>query len=173
MLATSMQRFLEASDGTVMTGATVEKFIVANGECAGVKLADGTEINASKAVVTGLDPQQTFLRCMDEGDVDSDIRSFVRHFSFGNVTIARAHYALHEAPEFKNGAEMSATPFQRIFGSVADIDKQYQEIAAGIAPTNPFLWSACWTTMDPTRAPEGKHTLIYDTFSSQRTRERR
>ena len=59
---------------------------------------------------------------------------------------------------------MSQTAFQRIFGSVSDIDKQYQEIAAGIAPTNPFLWTACWTTKDPTRAPSGKHTLIMDTF---------
>ncbi len=164
MLATSMQRYIEANSGMVMTGTTIDKFIVRNGECAGVKLADGNEITASRAVVTALDPQQTFLRCMDEGDIDSDIRKLVQHFSFGNVTIARAHYALHEAPVFKNGPDMTATPFQRIFGSVADIDKQYQEIAAGVAPGNPFLWSACWTTMDPTRAPEGKHTLIFDTF---------
>ena len=59
---------------------------------------------------------------------------------------------------------MSQTAFQRIFGSVSDIDRQYQEIAAGIAPTTPFLWAACWTTKDPSRAPDGKHTLIMDTF---------
>ena len=34
----------------------------------------------------------------------------------------------------------------------------------GQAPSDPFLWTAAWTTMDPTRAPEGKHTLIMDTF---------
>ena len=46
----------------------------------------------------------------------------------------------------------------------ADIDRQYLEMAAGVAPSDPFLWTAAWTTMDPTRAPEGKHTLIMDTF---------
>ena len=59
---------------------------------------------------------------------------------------------------------MDQTAFQRIFGTVADIDKQYNEMAMGIAPSDPFLWTAAWTRMDPTRAPEGKHTLIMDTF---------
>ncbi|MDX1406420.1 MAG: NAD(P)/FAD-dependent oxidoreductase, partial [Woeseiaceae bacterium] len=147
MLSIAMQRFLEASGSTVMTGATVDKFVIRNGECVGVRLADGTELTASRGVVTALDPQQTFLRCMDEGDVDADIRKIVQNFSFGNVTIVRAHYALNEAPAFKNGPEMSSTAFQRIFGSMADIDRQYREIAASVAPSNPFLWSACWTTM--------------------------
>ena len=45
-----------------------------------------------------------------------------------------------------------------------DIDRQYQEIAANKIPSDPFLWTAAWTTLDPTRAPDGKHTLIMDTF---------
>jgi phytoene dehydrogenase-like protein len=59
---------------------------------------------------------------------------------------------------------MNQTPFQRIFGSVEDIKRQYAEMSMGIAPTNPFLWVACWTLVDPSRAPDGKHTLIVDTF---------
>jgi phytoene dehydrogenase-like protein len=164
MLSVSMQRYIDDNGGKVMTGATVDKFIIEKGECIGLQLADGTEIKAKRAVVTALDPQQTFLRCMDEDDVDNRILDIVRHFSFGNVTIVRAHYAMHEAPVFNNGPDMTATPFQRIFGTVADIDQQYNEIAAGLPPSDPFLWSACWTKMDPTRAPDNKHTLIFDTF---------
>ena len=164
MLSVAMQRYIDASGGKVITGATVDRFLIDRGECVGVQLADGTAIRARRAVVTALDPQQTFLRCMRDDDVDPRIRDIVTSFSFGNVTIARAHYALHEAPEFRNGPEMSATAFQRIFGTVADIDRQYAEIAAGVPPSDPFLWTACWTRMDPTRAPEGKHTLIMDTF---------
>jgi phytoene dehydrogenase-like protein len=88
----------------------------------------------------------------------------VREFQFGEVTIARVHYALNEAPSFKNGPDMDKTAFQRIFGTVADIDRQYNEMAMGKAPSDPFLWTAAWTRMDPTRAPDGKHTLIMDTF---------
>ncbi|MDH3616123.1 MAG: NAD(P)/FAD-dependent oxidoreductase [Gammaproteobacteria bacterium] len=164
MLCEAMKNYIEANGGKVMTGVTVDKFIIENNKCRGVRLADNTDILATRAVVSGLDPQQTFLRCMEEHEVDPRIRSIVEHFSFGNVTIARAHYAIHEPPEFNNGPDMSATPFQRIFGSIDDIDKQYNEIAAGLAPSDPFLWSACWTKKDPTRAPDDKHTFIFDTF---------
>jgi len=164
MLSVALQRYLESLGGQVMTGATVDEFMVRGGDCVGIRLADGTEIEADKAVITSLDPQQTFLRCMQPEHLDARFLDMVRNFAWGNVTIARVHYALNEAPEFTNGAEMTRTPFQRIFGTVADIDQQYAEIAGGVAPTNPFLWTAAWTTMDPTRAPDGKHTLIADTF---------
>ncbi len=164
MLSESLRRYVEANGGKVVTGATVSKFLVSNKACQGVRLEDGTEITASQAVVSGLDPFQTYLKGFADDELPAGFKTMVRNFVFGDVTIARVHYALNEAPSFRNGSEMDKTAFQRIFGTVADIDRQYHEIAQGIAPTNPFLWTAAWTTMDPTRAPEGKHTLIMDTF---------
>ncbi len=164
MLAESMKAYVEANGGTVMTGATVRRFLVDGDSCNGIRLEDGTEITADKAVISALDPFQTFLHGFDEGVLPEDFLTAVRRFDFGKVTIARVHYALNEAPAFLNGEDMNKTAFQRIFGTVDDIDKQYAEIAAGKAPTDPFLWTAAWTRMDPTRAPDGKHTLIMDTF---------
>jgi len=164
MLPESMKRYIEASGSSVMTNATVRKFIVEKGECKGLRLEDGTEIMARQAVISSLDPYQTFLHGFDDGVLSEDFLRMARNFRFGDVTIARVHYALHEAPRFKNGPDMDKTAFQRMFGTVADIDRQYNEMARGIAPSDPFLWTAAWTTMDPTRAPDGKHTLIMDTF---------
>ena len=164
MLAESLSRFVEANGGRVVTGATFSKFLIDQGECRGVKLEDGTEIFANSGVVSSLDPYQTYLNGFEEGVLPENFLSMVRNFSFGDVTIARVHYALNEAPRFKNGSDMDKTAFQRMFGTLGDIDKQYNEISRGIAPSDPFLWTAAWTTMDPTRAPEGKHTLIMDTF---------
>ncbi len=164
MLSESLRRYIEAKGGTVRTGATVSQFIADGGRCLGVRLESGEEILAAQAVVSGLDPFQTFLQGFQDNDLPHGFKDMVRRFSFGDITIARIHYALHEAPAFHAGAEMGKTAFQRMFGTVADIDRQYQEIAAGRAPSDPFLWTAAWTTLDPTRAPEGKHTLIMDTF---------
>ncbi len=164
MLSESMRAYLESMGGVVQTGATVSKFIVDGGECRGLRLADGTDILARQGVISALDPFQTYLSGFEEGVLPSEFTQMVRNFKFGDVTIARVHYALNEAPKFKNGTDMDKTAFQRIFGSVADIDRQYSEMARGLAPSDPFLWTAAWTTMDPTRAPDGKHTLIMDTF---------
>lgn len=164
MLSVAMQRYIEANGSTVMTNATVRKFIVENDVCKGFRLEDGTEILAKQGVVSALDPYQTYLHGFDEGVLPNDFLGMVRNFQFGNVTIARVHYALNEAPDFKGHPDINRTAFQRIFGNVADIDRQYNEMAMGKAPSDPFLWTAAWTTMDPTRAPDGKHTLIMDTF---------
>lgn len=164
MLSESMKSYIEANGSSIMTGSTVSKFICENGECKGIELENGDEIFARVAVVSSLDPYQTFLTGFDDNVLPDGFKDMVRKFKFGDITIARVHYALNEAPKFKSGADMDKTAFQRMFGTVADIDKQYHEIAAGQAPSDPFLWTAAWSTMDPTRAPEGKHTLIMDTF---------
>lgn len=164
MLSIAMQRFIESKGSEVLTNATVRRFLTDGKTVHGVRLEDGREIGAKIAVVSALDPYQTYLQGFDEGVLPESFLSMVRNFSFGDVTIARVHYALHEAPKFRNGTEIDRTAFQRMFGTVADIDRQYREIAAGKAPTDPFLWTAAWTTIDPTRAPPGKHTLILDTF---------
>ncbi|MDG1232002.1 MAG: NAD(P)/FAD-dependent oxidoreductase, partial [Pseudomonadales bacterium] len=164
MLSESIKSYIEAQGSKVMTGATVRKFITENGECKGVRLENGDDIFARQAVVSSLDPYQTFLTGFEDNELPTGFKDKVRAFTFGDISIARVHYALDEAPLFKNGPDMNKTSYQRMFGTMADIDKQYREISAGLAPTDPFLWTAAWTTMDPTRAPEGKHTLIMDTF---------
>lgn len=164
MLSVALRRYIEAQGSVVRTGVTVKKFIARKGVCLGLILDDGSEVLGKHATVSALDPLQTYLRGFDEGVLSPEFSAMVRNFSFGDVTIARAHYALHEAPRFNNGPEMDATAFQRIFGSTADIDRQYAEIAAKLPPSDPFLWTACWSKLDPTRAPAGKHTLIMDTF---------
>jgi phytoene dehydrogenase-like protein len=164
MLSESLRRYVEANGGTVLTGATVCKFLTDGKVCRGVRLENGDEILASRAVVSALDPFQTYLKGFEEHELPPGFKDMVRRFRFGDITIARAHYALHEAPSFKAGVDMNKTAFQRIFGTMADIDRQYLEIAAGQAPSDPFLWTAAWSTIDPTRAPAGKHTLIMDTF---------
>jgi phytoene dehydrogenase-like protein len=74
------------------------------------------------------------------------------------------HYALHEAPEYRNGAELSKTLFQRMFPSVQEVVDHCAEVAMNKMPSRPFLHCLCWTKRDPTRAPDGKHCVTIDTF---------
>lgn len=162
-LPNALARMIEAYGGTVMTNAPVERFLSTNGSVEGIRLEDGREFTASKAVVNGLNPKLAYPKMFAEGALNDSFLRRVRNFDVGEFTIVRAHFALHEPPRYRND-EISRTPFQRIYGSVADIKQQWIDIATGVAPANPFLWVACWTLHDPSRAPEGKHTLIMDTF---------
>ncbi|MDA5192686.1 phytoene desaturase family protein [Govanella unica] len=166
MLPESMARYIEANGGQVLTSAPIKSFIIEGGAAKGVLLEDGREIRSRRAVVTSLDPKQSFLKLTPREALKDEFVDTVERYSFGKISIARVHLALTEAPKFTNGAIMSACPFHRIVDSMPQMIKQYAEIAQGIPPSDPFLWSACWTVMDPTRAPAGQHTLIFDTFVS-------
>jgi phytoene dehydrogenase-like protein len=165
-LPLAMVRYLEAHKGAVITGAPVRSFLIENGEARGLVLEDGREIRASRAVVSALEPKQTFRKLIAREHLSDEFVEMVDAYSFGKTSICRIHLALSEPPQFTNGAQMSACPFHRIVDSMPQMIKQYAQMAQGIPPSDPFLWSACWTLMDPSRAPEGKHTLILDTFVS-------
>ena len=99
MLAEALARYVEAHGGKVATNAPVDKFIVHGNEAKGLKLQDGSEILAGKATVTSLDPRQSFLHMVDDGILHNDFVSLVKGFSFGDIGVFRAHYAINEAPE--------------------------------------------------------------------------
>ena len=163
-LPIAMQKYLEHLGGVVKTQTPVTEFLVKNHTCTGVKVASGDIYTATQAVVTALGPKVSFLDCMDQNNISPEFKQACSNFSYGSVSIARVHYALKHAPIYKNGGDMNKCAFHRIVGSMQDIDVQYGEIMMGKAPTNPFLWCATWTLIDPTRAPDGRHTLIMDTF---------
>ena len=170
-LARALASYLRSKGGIVLTDNAVSGFVVRDGIARGLQLADGSTVTAGKGVVSSLDPHQTFLRLLDPQLLSTDFIRMVRSFSFGNMGVFRGHYAIEEPPAFTEGEEMSRTPFQRIFGTVAQTEQHYADIASGVAPQDPFIWSACWTLMDPSRAPDGKHTLILDTFVPSKLRD--
>ena len=165
-LPNAMARYVESKGGRVMTGSPIAEILVSDGRATGLKLVSGEVIEARRAVVSALEPKQTFLKFVGREKLAADFVRMVERFSFGKITICRVHLALSEPPRFNAGTDMSACLFHRIVDSMDQMTRFYAEIAMGVPPTDPFLWSACWTLLDPTRAPAGKHTLIVDTFVS-------
>lgn len=167
-LPLALARYVEAHGGTVLTSAPVARFLIHGGEARGIRLADGTEVRARRGVVTALEPKQTFLTLVDEGVLDADFIRMVRNFTFGEVASFRVHFALNEAPRYRGHADLSRAPFQRTIPTLEAIDRHFAEIATGEMPHEPPVHAHCWSLRDPTRAPEGKHTLMIDTFVPSR-----
>jgi phytoene dehydrogenase-like protein len=159
-----MAKYIHAHGGKVYTSAPVEQVLIDDKMAVGLRLTDGREFRARRAVVSALEPKQTFLRLVGRERLTPDFTKMVEQYSFGKISIVRLHLALKEAPRFKNAGDMSRCAFHRIVDSMPQMIKQYAQIAQGIPPSDPFLWSACWTLLDPTRAPANCHTLILDTY---------
>jgi phytoene dehydrogenase-like protein len=60
-LADGLRKCFEAAGGAVRTRAQVKRIVVRGNRATGVELADGTRLDASKAVVTNVEPKQSFL----------------------------------------------------------------------------------------------------------------
>jgi phytoene dehydrogenase-like protein len=163
-LPEACRRLIEDQGGKVITNATVERFIIADGECKGLRTEDGTEIHAQRCVVTALDTRQTFLDLIDGRHLDDGFLRMVRNFRYGDIGIGRVHLAIKEAPQYQHGAWMSRSPYHRIFGPIPEVVKHFAEVEAGELPSEPFIHSLCWSVRDPTRAPAGHHCLTVDSF---------
>ena len=169
-LPRALARYVQAHGGTVLTSSPVSRIIIHDGEAKAIRLEDGTEIYARKAVVTTLEPKQTFLNLIDRAHLEDDFVKMVENFTFGDVASFRVHFALHEAPEFTGDELLNKAPFQRTIVPLEEIDKHFAQISIGAAPESPPIHCHCWTLRDPTRAPEGKHTFMIDTFVPSRLR---
>ena len=90
-----MANYIEAHGGKVITNATVTKFIVENNQCKGVETENGDSIFGTRAVVSELEPKQTFLRLIGEEKLDNSFVSMVRNYQFGNVSPGRAPEGKH------------------------------------------------------------------------------
>jgi phytoene dehydrogenase-like protein len=165
-LPEALARYIEARGGKVYASAPVERIVLENGVAVGLKFQDGRTLRARRGVVSALEPKQTFLKLVDRAALATNFVDMVERYSFGKISICRMHLALNEAPQFVHGegSDMNRCAFHRIVDSMPQMIRQYAEMAQGIPPSDPFLWSACWTLVDPSRAPAGCHTLIFDTY---------
>src|SRR5690606_34488183 len=87
MLAEALAAYVRDRGGQVLSGTGVEKILVEDGAARGVRLKDGRELRARKAVVSSLDPGQNFLHLIDSEHLDESVRRMARSFSFGNIGV--------------------------------------------------------------------------------------
>jgi phytoene dehydrogenase-like protein len=71
---------------------------VRGGRACGVALQSGEEIEAG-SVASNLDPKLTFLKLLDERDLDADFVAAIRHYRIEG-TSCKINLALNGLPEF-------------------------------------------------------------------------
>ncbi len=93
--------------GKSYTEHEVEKVLVKNGRAVGVRLADGTEIEARKAVISTLQPSQLVFELTDPDLWSWRIKRRVENLSKWRITITWYTWALHEAPHYAEAAKIN------------------------------------------------------------------
>lgn len=98
--AHASQRVIYQNGGEIHHGNTVEKILVENGAAKGIKLSDGTEIEARIGVVCGANPIDLVWSLTGPEHWPGDIPRLVKNIERDFIAIAWYTWALKEQPVF-------------------------------------------------------------------------
>jgi len=158
-IAKAMAGCFEDHGGELKTDAGVDRIIVKNGRAIGVALENGDEYHAD-LVVSNLDPKRTFLKLMDEKDLEPSFVEKARNFKIRGSS-GKLNIALDGLPEFpalgKGNPLMSGD--MHFMDSVERLERAYDDWKNGTWSKDPYVDMLIPTLTDPTMAPPGKHYM--------------
>ena len=158
-LTEAMAKAATSAGAQIRTRADVAGIRIAGDKVTGVVLANGEEIAAS-AVVSGVDPKQTFLKLIEATDLQPGFLSKIRAYrSVG--TVAKVNLALSRLPSFKAIKNAAADLSGRIhIGPDTDyLERAFDAAKYGDFSQRPFLDVTIPSITDPSLAPSGAHVM--------------
>lgn len=146
---------------TIVTNARVARVIVRGGKAVGVETDDGRAFTADKAVVADTHARNLFGKLVDPGELPAEFLGRMRWFRPGSGMF-KLDLALDALPNWQV-EELRDTGVVHLTGSMHNMARAYGQIEADMLPDEPMLICGQHTIADPSRAPEGKHTLWVET----------
>jgi phytoene dehydrogenase-like protein len=139
--------------------AGVARIEVKGGRATGVVLANGDEVTAD-VVLSSVDPNQTFLKFIDERELPRDFVDEVRRYKFRGSS-AKVNLALDALPNFTclpgDGPHLRGA--LSISPSVDYMERAYDQAKYGEFSRRPYIDMVIPSLTDPSVAPPGKHIL--------------
>ena len=164
-------RLLEHHGGRVQLGARVESIVVRDKRAVAVVLADGTEIQARKGILSDTSAPALLGRLVDAKHLPGRIVRKMQDFPIGWGTF-KVDWALDGPVPWATELSRQAAVVHA-GDSLEDLQLFTAQVRGGALPSNPYLVIGQQTLTDPTRAPAGKHTLwAYSRVPNQLAGER-
>ncbi len=155
-LAAALRRRAEAAGATVSTGTPVTKIVVRQGRAVAVRTADGTEVEARRAVLADVDAPTLFLRLVGAEHLPARVLDDLRRFEWDMATF-KVDWALDgPIPWTADAARRAATI--HISDTLDELSRYFTDIATGTLSQRPFLLFGQQAVADPTRCPPGTAT---------------
>lgn len=155
-ITTAITKRLKEAGGTTRAGKRVARVIVEGGRARGVRCADGEEIDA-RYVVADTGAPQLYLDLLDPNAVPTSLLERMRAFDWGFGTF-KIDWALSGPVPWANEACRRAAVVHT-GENLDDLARFTREVRAGTLPERPYLVVGQQSLLDPTRAPDGSHTL--------------
>lgn len=157
-LPTALARLIDARGGRIATGRRVAALVLEGGRCVGVETDDGARYRGLRAVISSIHVRH--LVDMAPRDAwEGDFLHAVERWQGGPAMFV-THHATSEPPRFRVDGGTIAPVASMIVTSVDRMLRVGSDYLRGIVSTDdPIVLTVCATIEDPTRAPEGQHTM--------------
>lgn len=171
-LVQALLKLVKSLGGVVLTDQSVQKVLIDQGRAVGVRVQNGTEYRANRGVISNIDAKRLFLHCIDPRDVDGadpNLRERLeRRIVNNNETILKIDCALSEPLRFEHHDHRDEYLIGSVLiaDSVKHVEVAHSDPAIGKIPdANPSMYAVVPTMLDPSMAPDGKHTLWIEFFA--------
>jgi phytoene dehydrogenase-like protein len=149
-LVDALVSLIEDHGGACETGRDVERVLMRDGRASGVRLADGEELTATRAVIANVTPTQLYGRLLpDTGE---------QPFRYGRSAM-QIHFALSEPPHWEGDERLAKTAIVHLTPGLDGVSRAVNEAERGLLPAEATVVVGQPLTMDPSRAPEGAGLL--------------
>jgi phytoene dehydrogenase-like protein len=153
----ALLRRVGEAGGKLRCAARAVEIVVRGGRAAAVRLEGGEEIEAARAVVADVAAPALYLRLLHESVVPPRVARAMRRFAHGFGTF-KMDWAL-DGPVPWSHEDAARAAVVHAGDSLDDLGRFTREVRAGLLPEHPYLVVGQQSLADPSRAPEGRHTL--------------
>jgi phytoene dehydrogenase-like protein len=156
-LPRALVRCIEDRGGRVLTNRLVTGLVLEGGRCTGVETADGERFRARRAVLSSIHVKQLVELAPSElwGE---DFLEGVETFDPG-LSVAAQYYVTTEPPRFPVHDGVREAVSAGLAGWPEELVDVARDVRRGRLQLGKWLLCGTPTIVDPTRAPEGRHTL--------------
>ena len=154
----AFERLIRDQGGDILLGADVERILLDdNGNARGVRLADGSTIEASAGVICSVTPTQLYGRLLADAKLPAEIGEAVAGYRYGKGNM-QIHYALKAPPRWKAPA-LSGVALTHLTPGLDGVSKAANEAERGMLPVVPTICVGQPAALDASRCPQGASIL--------------
>jgi beta-carotene ketolase (CrtO type) len=168
-LTAALIKLVTAKGGKIFTEQIVKEVIIDNDRAVGVKVANGQEYRVNTGIISNIDARRLFLQLIEPNAIDLTLRDQIeRRIVNNNETILKIDCALSKPPQFRACPENKEHLIGTILiaDSLAHVEQAHSLATMGEIPdSNPSMYLDVPSVLDPTLAPENKHTLWIEFFA--------
>ncbi|MFW6213694.1 MAG: phytoene desaturase family protein [Spirochaetota bacterium] len=161
MLTQALAAYIRDHGGEVLPDNEVSEILVENGRASGVRTKNGTTVTA-KRVISNAHVWVTFLQLLKQW-IPGDLRSRVEGIHVGNGFGMVVRAAMEDLPKYQLtnvSSDEVVRGLQLLCPSTQYLHDAYADYLRGEPSRDPAVVAMTFSAIDPTIAPEGKHSLF-------------